>query len=621
MIFKINTKQSNIIIASITMKMRVKLGILSSLLSTLCVLSQERESQVEEVFLQGKFLKSQIQESNFNLQIISKSEIENLPAQTIEDLLQYFSGMDIRRRGANAVQTDVSIRGGSFEQVLILLNGIRMNDSQTGHNSMNIPVDLSSVERIEIVKGPAARRYGQGAYAGVVNIITKVSAENKVKINLQAGDFGTYEIGATSTFGNKTLKNLFQINRSASEGYRYNTDSDIVNIFYQNEYAIKNGSIGLQGGLSDKKFGANGFYASPAATEQYEELQSSIVALKIHQKYDRFNVNSNLFWRRGQDMYLFNREKPEIYRNMHIGHNYGIEGNASYESTMGLTGFGAELRREDLTSNNLGNQRRDVVQLFLEHHFSFFHHQLKLTPGISWANYSGVGNFFYPGLDIGFNANDRHRFFGNIGRVNRLPSFTDLYYVSMTEKGNAQLTPENGWSTEIGYQYHKPFGGLKASVFFKQSKDAIDWTKENITDVWQAYNVGEISTKGIELEVNTTIPKFYNTNFSINYTFLENEYHTKSQYSRYLIDNLKHQFIGRIQNKIGSKITNEISYRYLERVNSQSYHLIDEKLSFKLQKFEMFFLLNNITNTQYTEAFGVPMPGRWFHLGFTYWIQ
>jgi iron complex outermembrane receptor protein len=87
--------------------------------------------------------------------------------------------MDIRRRGANGVQSDVSFRGSSFEQVLLLINGIRMNDSQTGHNSLNLPVDLGDVERIEVIKGPAARRFGQNAYAGAINIITKINPGKK----------------------------------------------------------------------------------------------------------------------------------------------------------------------------------------------------------------------------------------------------------------------------------------------------------------------------------------------------------------------------------------------------------------------------------------------------------
>lgn len=580
--------------------------------------AQEKVSEVDEVIVQGKFLTSEIKKSNFSLDVITREDIANSPAATVEDLLQFHSGMDIRRRGANAVQTDVAIRGGSFEQVLILLNGIRMNDSQTGHNSMNIPVDLSAIERIEIVKGPAARRYGQGAYAGVINIVTKLNAENKVKVSVEGGDFGTYSLGTTARFGRGKLNNLFQISRSASDGYRHNTDSEITNVYYENRIDIHNGEIGLQGGFVEKKFGANGFYASPLATEQYEEVQASVVALKYRQKFNRWSLNANTFWRRGQDMYLYNREKPEIYRNMHIGNTYGVEMNTTYQSQLGLTGLGAEWRNEELVSSNLGRPNRKVIQLFLEHHFSFVQDKLKITPGVSWANYSEVDDFFYPGIDVGYTVNENHHFFANTGRVNRLPSFTDLYYVSPTEEGNPDLKPENGWSSEVGYKYNRSNFGFKANLFLKTTKEAIDWTKAPGSNVWKAYNIGHLTSKGFEVETHWLAPQILDSKINVSYTFLENTYKNNSEFSRYLIDNLKHQFIARWYFQPIKGFSNELSYRYLERVNASSYQVLDEKLSYKNGRIETYILINNLTNTKFTEAFGVPMPGRWFHLGISY---
>ncbi|MGZ5210331.1 MAG: TonB-dependent receptor, partial [Kaistella sp.] len=135
--------------------------------------AQTNEKEIDEVNIQGKFLNLPVKKVNENVTVITRDQLENSPAKSIEEVLAQFTGFDIRRRGGNGVQADISVRGSSFEQVLILVNGVRMSDSQTGHNSMNIPFDLASVERIEIIKGPSARSFGQNAYAGVVNIITK----------------------------------------------------------------------------------------------------------------------------------------------------------------------------------------------------------------------------------------------------------------------------------------------------------------------------------------------------------------------------------------------------------------------------------------------------------------
>lgn len=582
--------------------------------------AQEKETQLQDVEIRGKFLRTPYQKLVENIEVITPLEIKNSPATSIDELLQQVAGLDVRRRGALGVQSDIGIRGSSFEQVMILVNGVRMNDSQTGHNSMNIPIDLENVDRIEIIKGPAAMRYGNNAYAGVINIITKPESNEKVKISAESGDFSTYNLGMKATFGNEKSANLFQINRGGSEGYRYNTDYNISNIFYQNKLALKNGSINIQGGFSEKKFGANGFYASPKATEQYEETQASVVSIGHEQQFGNFNLNSSVSWRRGQDMYLYNRQKPEIYRNMHIGNNFGGEVNGSYKSNLGTTGLGVELRKEFLASNNLGNRERFISQVFLMHQFSLLNDKLQIIPGISWANFSKEGNFFYPGLDVGFDINENHKIYGNIAKVHRIPTFTDLYYLSKTEAGYADLKPENALSSEVGYRFLNRNTQVKLSGFLRNADNAIDWVKRPENTLWNARNVGKIKTKGFEIQADQKLSDFMK--LSAGYTFIESDYaNSESAASKYVADYLKHQFIGKIQVNFLKYFTNELSYRYQERLNSESYNLLDNKLSFNKNNFGVYILVNNLTNTQYSEAFGVPLPGRWFQANVSYTID
>ena len=345
-------------------KMKKEILTIWCFLTLLNLNAQEKERGINEVIVQGKFLNLPLKKVNENITVVTRKEIENSPAKSVEEILAQFTGLDIRKRGGNGVQADVTLRGSSFEQVLILVNGIRMNDSQTGHNSMSVPFDLASVERIEIVKGPASRRFGQNAYAGVVNIVTKPVSEKAVIISAEGGDYKTFSLGFGANFGNEKFSHFFQANSETSAGYRHNTDYKINNVFYQNQYKLENGNLRFQAGIQEKKFGANGFYASPSATEQYEETQASIVSLALDKKFENFNFNSNIYWRRGQDMYLFNRQKPEIYRNMHIGNNIGGEINGSYHSSLGTTGLGLELRKEFLASNNLGHRERFLTQVF-----------------------------------------------------------------------------------------------------------------------------------------------------------------------------------------------------------------------------------------------------------------
>jgi iron complex outermembrane receptor protein len=583
--------------------------------------AQEKQSDISEVQIYGKFLNLPLRKVNENITVISRKEIESSPARSVDELLAEVTGIDVRRRGSNGVQSDVSIRGSSFEQVMILVNGIRMNDSQTGHNSMSIPFDLDTVEKIEVVKGPAARRFGQNAYAGVINIITKPESEERATVTASGGDFGTYALGLSANFGGERSSSLVQLNSESSEGYRHNTDYKINNIFFQNLYRLTNGNLKFQAGIQEKKFGANGFYATPAATEQYEETQASVVSFGAEKRLERWHLNSSLYWRRGQDMYEYVRGKPHIYRNMHIGNNIGGDINSTFFSGLGTTGLGVELRKEFLVSNNLGKHERFLTQLFFEHHFSFFEDRLDISPGISWANYDTEGSFFYPGLDVGFDFNKNHKIYGNIAKVSRIPTFTDLYYVSKTETGNPDLLPEHAWSSEVGYRYQQNNFLAKISGFLRNSENSIDWVKQTEAEAWRAENIGAIETKGIEVELGQRFNSFVRS-YSVGYTFLNSHQKQSSQnlWSRYVLDNLKHQFTAKLENQLFRDFTMQLVYRYNERVSMGSYQILDAKLSYARGSLKVYVLANNLTNSEYTETFGVPMPRRWFHAGFSYRI-
>ncbi len=600
----------------------MKLKILGLLCMGLCgqFSAQTAESEISEVFIHGKFLNLPVHKVSENITVITREEIRSSPANSVEEVLAQITGFDIRRRGGNGVQADISLRGSSFEQVLILVNGVRMNDSQTGHNSMSVPFDLASVERIEVIKGPAARRFGQNAYAGVINIVTKPAAKDAATVSASGGDFAAYSLGLGAHLQTDQVAHFVQLNSSGSEGYRYNTDYTINNIFYQNQFRAANVNMRFQAGIQEKKFGANGFYATAAAKDQYEETQASVVSFSADRKWDRWTFNSNIYWRRGQDIYEYVRGKPELYRNIHIGNNIGGEINTTLFSVLGTTGIGAEIRKEFLASNNLGHRERFITQLFLEHHFSFFDDRLDVSPGISWSAYDREGNFYYPGIDVGFDLSPTHKIYGNVAKVSRIPTFTDLYYLSKTESGNPSLQPEHAVSAEMGYRYHRKGLELKVSGFLRDSDNSIDWIKAGENDLWRAENMGRLYTQGIELEARQQLDSFVQS-WSLGYTFLDNRAEQPANlWSRYVMENLKHQVVAKMENRLIKGMTAQWVYRYNERVSTGSYQLIDLKLNYLYKHLHLFLTINNLTSTKYTETFGVPMPGRWFQLGFSYRI-
>lgn len=605
----------------------MKKHILSVLAVATSVLAFAQEKNLETIFVSGKVTSTPYHKVVENIIIIDKNQIKQSPATSIEDLLQQYSGIDIRRRGANGVQSDVSIRGGSFEQVLVLINGVRLNDAQTGHNSMTIPVELSNVEKIEIMKGPAARKFGNNAFAGVINIITKTSSQEQVKISASGGDYETRNLGLSASFGSEKIENLVQFNSSASSGYRYNTDYDIKNAFYQSKIRLAEGSLNFQAGFVEKKFGANGFYSSPNAKEQYEETQASIVSANYERKIKNFAMNVGAFWRRGQDMYLFDRNKPVAYRNMSIGNNVGANANVAHQWSLGTTEVGLATRKEFLNSNNvttftaknlsIGSKERFITEAFAEHKFSFLEDKLIIVPGISWANISNSGMFFYPGLDVGYSFLNGHKIFGNIAKVNRIPSFFDLYYISGTELGNPELKPESAMSYEAGYQFLKKNTEFKTSYFARNSMNGIDWVRNTTQEQWRSQNIGDIFTQGVDIEVSQRF-RGITERFSVGYTYIDTKINQSSTFSKYLAEHFRHQFVAKWNAQLGKYFTNQLTYRYQERINGYSYNLLDEKFSFQQNNLSIYLLINNVTNVDYVEAFGVPMPKRWFHIGFNW---
>lgn len=592
-----------------------------SFLISIPILSQTDTLSLNEAFIQNKRISSELNKLDQNIVIITRQEIEKSPSTSIEQLLSQQLGLDIRQRGINGMQADLGIRGGSFEQTLVLINGTRMSDVQTGHHSLDIPINLNEIERIEIYKGPASRKFGQNAFTGAINFITIPKLKSNTHLELTAGEFGTFGVNGNFNLSNQKFQQSIQMDYSQSDGYRYNTDSERQNIWYQNQLQLGKHKINFQGGFLQKKFGANGFYATPSATEQYEETQGSLVNLSADLDFNKLKIKPNLYWRRHQDEYIFNRSNPSAYRNMHIGNTVGAELNSTYKSYLGETGIGVDGRLEHLSSNNLDNHRRDVLSIFLEHKFSLINGKLDITPGALFTDYSDFGSFFYPGIDLGYSINKRNQIFANVGQTYRTPTFTDLFYEDAGNLGNPDLKPEEAFSYEIGYRLTIPKFSVMTSLFFRENENLIDWVKENEEDKWMPQNLAEVNTIGFEIQANYRIYHSFFNSASVGYTYLDNEVKDSSKpFSRYSLNNLRHQFIAQLNHKIFKNLSAQWTYRFLDRVDLEDYQLLDARITFEKDDFRIFFQGNNLFKTNYTETNLIPMPERYFSGGVNYRI-
>ena len=586
--------------------------ILSSILLTTPIFSQDisSEEQLDEVIINSSRIDLPFKENSRTITVITSDDIKKSTATNLADLLQQVAGIDIRRRGVNGMQSDLYIRGGSFDQTLLLIDGIKVEDPQTGHHTMNMALPIEVIERIEIIKGPAARVFGQNAFTGAINIVTKNNAENVNEVSAQVGSYDQQNFSGTLGSDFKNSSHMVHASVNTSDGYRYNTDFENQNYFLKSTFNKDKTPISILGYFTERKFGANGFYASPAAINQYEETQSSLVGVSTEFKSKNLTLKPRLYWKRNQDMYLFVRDNPPAYRNLHISNKVGAEVNGSLNTNAGVTGFGIDMAKVYLSSNNLGDRNRDMITLFLEHRLKLMDDKLDITPGVAATYFSDFKFHAFPGIDIGYNINDHVKIYANAGYTYRIPTYTDLYYSDPTTIGNENLEPEEAISEELGIKYSKnSFNGYVA-VFNRSSNNLIDYVKENATDLWQATNIQDLNSFGIETNVNYGfMMSGYNQNINLGYTYLdENLKNIDANFSRYSINSLKHHFTATYFSQFLKHFTQSITYKFAERTTGESYGVVDVKATLAVVPFELSVIGNNIFNAEYTETNLVPMP-------------
>ena len=590
--------------------------------------SQDLSTDLDEVVVLSSKLDLPFSKNFRTVNIISSEDIKNSPVTNVSDLLQEITGIDVRRRGVGGVQGDLYIRGGGFDQTLLLVDGMKMDDAQTGHHTLNMILPLYLIERVEIIKGPAARIFGQNAFNGAINIVTKdLEGEKRtvhMKLNeLSYGSFEQKNISLSTKITAENIKSLISYSGNKSDGYRHNTDFKRNNYFVKTSFNTNKSPVNIIASFNENKFGANGFYASPSATEQYEETQASLLGVTTTINSEKLSITPRLYWRRGQDEYIYIRDNPSVYRNLHKTNKVSAELSGSYFSKSGITGFGVDLSTVNISSNNLGDHKRTTVNLFADHTFQLFDEKLFISPGIALSYFSDMSFHSFPGIDLGYNVSSDFKIYSNIGKTYRIPTYTDLYYSDRTTVGNENLNPESATSTELGLKYNSSNFKFSAALFNRSAKNIIDYVKSSENDLWKAENIGSLTTKGYEFDISYSFKSSYDlsnvNSISIGYTNISDDnYVTDINFSKYSLNSLKHHLISKLNLKYIKNINHSIVYKYSERSDKSNYSVLDSKIMYKKG---LYIYINNILDEIYSETNLVPMPGRSFLVGFNVGID
>ena len=590
------------------MKIRFKLFTILALFLMKWGLAQTVQP-LDSITIKSSRIDLPFKKNSRTISIITSETINESPATNLVELLQQEAGIDVRRQGIYGMQSDLYVRGGGFDQTLLLIDGIKVEDPQTGHHTLNIALPLEVIKRIEIIKGPAARIFGQNAFTGAINIVTKSNDSIKNNAGFQLGSYNQQHAAATlgTRVGTTSLMGHASVN--SSEGYRYNTDFNNQNFFVKSSFNTAANPIEVLATFSERKFGGNQFYAIDAK-EQYEETQSSLIGVSTTLQKGNLKLSPQLYWKRNQDMYLYIRNNPSVYRNLHISNKIGGQINAAYSSNIGVTGFGVDLAKVEMESNRLGHRNRWMGTLFVEHRFSFLDNALDVTPGVSVGYFSDFETNAFPGIDIGYTINEHFRVYTNAGYTYRTPTYNDLYYVGSRDEGNENLVPEEAISQELGLKYFGDKISATVAFFNRDSDNLIDYTKDNEADKWKSNNLTSLNTRGVEVQLSAPFKLGqYNQSFNLGYTHLNEDLKAvRANFSKYIINSLNHHLTARLKSQFTKNLTHSFVYKFAERATGESYSVVDAQLKLLIPGLELTVTANNIFNTDYVETGIVPMP-------------
>jgi iron complex outermembrane receptor protein len=552
------------------------------------------------------------------LTVISRDQIDALPVHTIADVLRLTSAVDVRARGERGAQTDFAIRGANFGQVLVLVDGVRLNDAQSGHHNGDIPVPLDAVERIEVLRGPASSLYGADAFGGTVNIITR--RESVPSLLVQGGSFGFMAARGQAGFERGTLRQTFSASAERSSGFIYDRD-------FATAVAHARSLVGDRSSLSlsilRKEFGANNFYGGNAPSREW--TNQAMVALD-HQLFASagWTASTTISYRTHGDRFLFNQEQPLLSDNRHRTHAAlaGVAATRRAAGDRATVTVGIEAGGDWIRSTNLGNHAIDRVSGFAEwrHDTS---RRLHWDASLRVDRYSEFGVSANPSLGFGWWAVPRGgagrtaaspavRLRASVGRAFRVPTFTERFYSDPANLARAEVGPETAWSGEGGVDLFLGGGWVAdATAFGRADRDVIDWLRPTAAERWRTYNIRQVATRGVEAGVRRTFAggAFVQGHF----TGLDVDAAAVDQLSKYVLDYAPRSFTSAasIPLPAGFHVAPRLEYRRRTRSSGTAdYVLLDARVGRRLARtLDLFVEGTNLFDVSYQEVAGVPMPG------------
>lgn len=658
-----------------SLRTQVRIGVLSvATLGSVCIEKVEAkglthqsaeaeevsdEHDLSEVTVAGTLTPlTQLQAARL-VSVITRTEIEAVAVQTANDILKLATGVDVRQRGGFGIQTDISIDGSTFDQIVILLNGVTISNPHTGHLAADFPVNVADIERIEVLEGAASRVYGASAFGGSINIVTRKDAHSDIEAGAMGGSYGTAgadfratlatDLGRGGTKGRGVLANHLSGLWQRSDGATTNSDFGRGNIFLQGGWQHTSAEVHWQAGWSRKHYGANTFY-SAAYPNQWEATDRYMVSVGASTK-GAVRLTPEVYWQRNTDHFQLIRSTA-TGENFHRTDVYGARLGLDFRWVAGRTALAAELRSEGIYSSNLGrpldsltyappiphtdgmtyarHDERTNVAFSIEHNVQL--NRFTASVGLLANCNSSLGDGFhlYPGLDLAYRIGSEWKVFASANKGFRLPTFTDLYYRSPTIEGNRDLRAEESGCFQAGARWQNMYAEASARAFYNRGRRLIDWVMYHPDDVFHSANF-DLDNMGFSLDGAvhfSSIPGVGRVlqRLVLGYTFIHQDRRDAVPVykSNYAMEYLRHKFTAVLQHRIWDKLAATWQMRWQDRCGAyiaydqgkstgqlvpySPYATLDVKVQWRAPHYELWVEGTNLTNHTYYDLGNIPQP-------------
>ena len=617
------------------------------------------EQHLDEVLITGSRAPLTAVQSAKIVEIVTHDQIERAEAHTLNDVLKLSTGVDVRQRSGFGVQTDISINGGTFDQITLLLNGVPLSNPQTGHNAADFPVSISDIDHIEILEGSSARIYGSSAFNGAVNIVTRTPSRTGARVNMEGGSFGTFGGDAAVSWKPSTsLQQLLSGGYMQSDGGTANSNFRKRRGFYQGGFNSTFIRLNWQAGITSQDFGANTFYSARfpnqyEATRRYIASASATIRPFAHSDNTTaasFEIKPMLYGHRNYDHFqlikgMTGAQKGENYHRLDV---YGASVDLNLSWLLGKTAIGADVRKEHIMSTAYGqlldsarwiaikgtdrmyNKRADRTNtsLFLEHNVVL--NKVTISAGIMANRNTALDNDFrfYPGIDISYRPNNHWRLYAGWNKALRVPTFTDLFTANSAQQGNLNLKPERNSTFKIGSRFTTTGIEAMATMFYSRGRNMIDWVYETPASTrYHALNIGKLNNMGFSTEARLNLSQLLFSQvetkgepvlMKVGYAYIHQKHTTNQPIHRslYALEYLRHKVVVELSHPIVSHLSASWALRWQQRMNGyKPYAKVDGKLTWREQRWQIYLKADNLTCHRYYDLGSVLQPGLWVMAG------